>query len=207
MTSLLLVALLLAPPAAPADAGPAALRAAAAKYGDGAAHAAAFEQTYTPAGFSNARREKGTVWIQAPEQLRFEYSEPDRKTFTYDGREGRFYSPADRQLNVRKLSPEERARLPIVFLTDPSDLARRYEITSEAAADGAQRLVLLPRDPRPELARLELTVASDGTIRGLSYADDAGNKTDFRFDTWRSEKARPAEDYRVTGPKGTRVIE
>jgi outer membrane lipoprotein carrier protein len=188
------------------QAAQAALARATRLYADGAAHAASFVQTYTPAGFASAKRESGTIWIQTPQRLRFDYSEPEAKVFTYDDGEGRFYSPADKQLDVKKLSPEERARLPIVFLTKPAELASGYAITVEPAPDGAERLVLLPRQPGPELARMNLTVGADGTIRDLAYEDEAGNRTEFRFEKWRAETARPAADYRVTGPKGTRVV-
>ena len=59
----------------------------------------------------------------------------------------------------------------------------------------------------PELAWLRLTIGADGAVSGLSYEDQGGNRTEFRFDAWRTEKARPPADYRVTGPKGTRVVE
>ena len=185
----------------------AALERAVARYGPGAAYASGFVQTYTPAGFSNARRESGTVWIQAPQRLRFEYAAPQSKTFTYDAGEGRFYSPEDKQLTVKKLSPEERDRLPIAFLSDPGELSRAYAITAEPADGGFERLLLTPRAKRPELAWLRLTIASDGSLEELAYEDEGGNRTDFRFGPWRSEKARPAEDFRVTGPRGTRVVE
>jgi outer membrane lipoprotein-sorting protein len=206
IATLLLLAAAAASPAMPPEARM-ALERAARIYGDGAAHRAAFSQTYTPAGFANARRESGTVWIQAPQRLRFDYAAPDKKTFTYDAGEGRFYSPGDKQLTIRKLTAEERARLPIVFLTDPDELAREYAIALEPGASDASRLKLTPRSPRPELAWLSATLTSDGSIRELAYEDSAGNRTEFRFETWRNEKPRPAEDYRVTGPPGTRTVE
>ena len=52
--------------------------------------------------------------------------------------EGRFFSPEDKQLAVRKLSADERARLPLVFLEKPEDLSARYEITADPA-DGCTR--------------------------------------------------------------------
>src|SRR5678816_3129658 len=113
----LFLSLLLA--ATPESSSPqAALARSASLYNDGSAHAADFVQIYTPAGFATSRRESGVVWIQRPQRLRFEYSAPEKKTFTYDDGEGRFYSPGDRQLDVKKLSPDEQARLPIVFLKD-----------------------------------------------------------------------------------------
>ena len=171
------------------------------------AHAAAFVQIYTPAGFTTAKRESGTVWIQAPERLRFEYTAPEKKTFTYDAGEGRFYAPEDRQLTVHKLAPEEKARLPIVFLRSAEELARGYTIAAEAGEEGASRLTLTPRSPHPDLAWLKLSVARDGTVPELSFEDAGGNRTVFRFEEWRKEKAHPPADFRVTGPAGTRIVE
>ncbi|MGE5278747.1 MAG: LolA family protein [Acidobacteriota bacterium] len=209
MTGPLLAALLALPGAQPSvpAAAEAALSRAAALYLGAGAHVSSFVQTYTPAGFANARRESGEVWIQAPERLRFEYAAPEKKTFTFDDGEGRFYSPEDKQLTIKKLSAEERARLPIVFLTDRAELSRDYAISVEAANGEGDRLLLRPRAPRPELAWLRFSIGPDGAVRELSYEDDAGNRTEFRFEPWRAVKARPEEDYRVTGPKGTRVVE
>jgi outer membrane lipoprotein-sorting protein len=175
----------------------------AAAYRSGAAETAAFTQIYTPAGFTTSRRESGTIWVQAPDRLRFDYTAPDPKVFTYDGGEGRFLLPADRQLTIRKISPDERARLPIVFLQKPEELSRRYEVSLEAP--GVVRLE--PRDAGSDLAWLKLTIDGSGRVSDLAYADTSGNRTEFRFEDWKTEKPRPPSDYRVTGPRGTRVIE
>lgn len=187
-----------------------ALSRAVGVYSDGGAHSSPFVQIYTPSGFATARRESGAVWIQAPHRVRFDYTAPEKKVFTYDAGEGRFFSPDDRQLTVRRLSEDEKARLPVVFLTQPADLGRQYEISvdpGESESASATRLLLTPRTPRPELAWLRLTIAEDGRVRGLSYQDPAGNRTEFRFEGWRREKARPPADFRITGPPGTRIVE
>ena len=204
-----------APPASPPaavsavpPAASAALARAVALYGDGAAHVSAFTQVYTPSGFATARRESGTVVIQVPQRVRFDYTAPEKKVFTYDAGEGRFFSPDDKQLTVRRLSEEEKARLPIVFLTQPADLGRQYEIAVEPGeAASPTRILLTPRVPRPDLAWLRLAIDGEGKVSGLSYQDSAGNRTEFRFETWRAEKARPAADFRITGPPGTRIVE
>ncbi|HVE66350.1 MAG TPA: outer membrane lipoprotein carrier protein LolA [Thermoanaerobaculia bacterium] len=195
--------------APPARAGtPDALARAAALYSDGSSHSSSFVQTYTPSGFAKARRESGSVSIQAPERVRFDYAAPEKKVFTYDAGEGRFFSPADKQLTVRRLTEEEKARLPIVFLREPRDLAAQYEITVDAGATASETsLLLTPRIARPELAWLRLSIAPDGTVRGLSYQDSAGNRTQFRFEAWRRGKALPAAGFRIKGPPGTRIVE
>jgi outer membrane lipoprotein-sorting protein len=191
-----------APAQAPADAM-ALLAKTAAAYRSGAAETASFTQIYTPAGFSTSRRESGDIWVQAPDRLRFDYAAPDPKVFTYDSGEGRFFLPEDRQLTIRKLSPDERARLPIVFLQKPDELSRRYEVSLESPGV----VLLKPRDAGSDLAWLKLAIGDTGRIDDLRYEDTSGNRTEFRFESWKTEKARPPSDYRVTGPKGTRVIE
>jgi len=176
-------------------------------YADGAAHTATFTHLYTPAGFTTSKRETGTIWIQKPERVRFDYTAPETKTFTYDSGDGRLYSPEDGQLTIQKLSSQDRARLPILFLTDPSAPSRDYEVTAEPGGEGATRLLLKPRSPRPELAWLRVLIDREGAVPELSYEDSAGNHTEFRFENWHKVKKRPAGDYRVTGPPGTRVLE
>lgn len=191
----------------PADAS-AAFERAVALYADGNAHSARFVQIYTPSGFATARRESGTVAIQAPQRVRFDYTAPEKKVFTYDAGEGRFFAPEDKQLTVRRLSEDEKARLPIIFLTRPEDLGRQYEISVDPGdSGGATRLLLTPRVARAELAWLRLAIDRDGTVRELAYQDAAGNKTEFRFESWQRGKVRPAADFRITGPPGTRIVE
>jgi outer membrane lipoprotein carrier protein len=206
---MLLLALLAlaAPDASVSPQAQAALTRAQALYTDGAAHRAKFVQTYTPAGFTNAKRESGEIWTQSPQRLRFEYTLPEKKVFTYDGQEGRLYVPDDQQLTIQRFSERERDKLPILLLTDPEKFSREYVIATEAAGEGADRLLLKPRLPRPELAWFRLEIERDGTVPALTYEDSSGNRTEFRFDAWRREKAHPAADYRVTGPPGTRVLE
>ncbi len=184
-----------------------AFKAATTLYQDGSAHSAAFVQIYTPAGFTTAKRESGAVWIQAPQRLRFDYTAPERKIFTYDAGEGRLFTPEDKQLTIQKVSAEERARLPIVFLSDPAELSRDYEISADAAPDGATRVLMKPRTPRPELAWLRIVIRRDGSISELSYEDSSGNRTEFRFEAWKREKPRSPADYRIAGPPGTRIVE
>ena len=184
-----------------------ALDRARSRYTDGMAHAAAFVHLYTAAGFTTPKRESGTVWIQAPERLRFDYAAPEVKVFTYDAGEGRFFAPEDHQLTRHRLTPDERARLPVVFLTSAEELARGYAVAAEQAAGGGTLLTLTPRAQSPDLAWLKVTVARDGSVPELSFEDGGGNRTVFRFEAWRAEKARPPADYRVTGPSGTRVVD
>jgi outer membrane lipoprotein-sorting protein len=192
--------------AAAAGADPSAeLARTAAYFRDGKAHAAEFVQTFTPSGFTKSRRETGSVIVQAPDSLRFDYDAP-KKTFAFDGRVARFYSPADRQMTVRTLSEADRAQLPLIFLQTPEDLARRNKLEAEASAGGTTVLVT-PRDSESEIAWIRLILTSEGVPRGLSFQTSAGDRTEFQFAGFRSEPPKAPSEFVLHPPAGTRIIE
>ena len=67
--------------------------------------------------------------------------------------------------------------------------------------------MLKSRAAESELAWLKLAIGGSGMVETLAYEDTSGNRTEFRFDGWKTEKARPAGDYRVAGPAGTRMVQ
>ena len=44
-------------------------------------------------------------------------------------------------------------------------------------------------------------------VENLAYEDTAGNRSEFRFGAWKTPAPRPPADYRIVGPKGTRIVE
>jgi len=200
-------ALLLAACAAAASgADPAAeLGRTAAYFRDGKAHVSEFVQTFTPAGFTKSRRETGQVVVQAPDDLRFDYEAP-KKTFTFDGRVARFYSPADRQMTVRALSAEDRAELPLIFLQTPEELAARNRLEIEASSAGTTILVT-PRQKESAIAWIRLLLSPGGVPRGLSFQSSAGDRTEFQFEGFRAEAAKAPDAFLLHPPAGTRIIE
>ena len=177
----------------------------AAYFRDGKAHVSEFVQTFTPSGFTKSRRETGTVTVQAPESLRFDYDSP-KKTFTFDGHVAHFYSPADRQMTVRALSEEDRAELPLIFLETPAELARRNTVEVEPSPSGTEVLVT-PRDSRSEIAWIRLSISAGGVPGGLSFQTSAGDRTEFQFRGFRAEPAKDPSVFILHPPAGTRIIE
>jgi outer membrane lipoprotein-sorting protein len=198
--------LLAAGPGRTDAADPAAALARTARYfRDGKAHVATFVQTFTPAGFTKSRKETGELVVQAPQNLRFDYDSP-KKVFAFDGKDARFYSPADRQMTVRALSDEDRAQLPLIFLESADDLRRRNTLDLEEKSDGASILVT-PKDPESEVSWIRLGVASGGEPVSLAFQSSAGDRTEFRFEGFRTETPRDASSFEIHPPAGTRIIE
>ncbi|HKB72581.1 MAG TPA: outer membrane lipoprotein carrier protein LolA [Thermoanaerobaculia bacterium] len=197
-------ALLLAGSAGAADPG-AELARAARYFQDGKAHVASFVQTFTPAGFTKSRKESGVLVVQAPENLRFDYESP-KKTFAFDGKVARFYSPADRQMTVRALTEDDRAQLPLIFLESADELRKRNTLDLEQGP-GAASILVTPRDPDSEVSWIRLGLAADGSPASLSFQSSAGDRTEFRFEAFRTEPPRDVSAFAIHPPAGTRIIE
>jgi len=164
-----------------------------------------FVQTYAPAGFAETAPETGRLILQAPDRVRFDYDGPEGKVFTFDGKAGRQYVAADRQLVVRTLRPEERARLPLVFLESPEALLARYAARAAPTDTGLVELTLTPRagaDPKS----LTILAAATGDVKRLILVDAAGNRTAFTFTQKMSGPKRPDSDFALAPPAGTKIL-
>lgn len=164
-----------------------------------------FVQTYAPAGFAETAPETGRLVLQAPDRVRFDYDGPEGKVFTFDGKAARQYVAADRQLVVRTLRPEERARLPLVFLESPEALLARYAARAAPTDTGLVELTLTARagaDPKS----LTLLAAATGDVKRLILVDAAGNRTAFTFTQKMSGPKLPDSDFALAPPAGTKVL-
>jgi outer membrane lipoprotein carrier protein len=165
-----------------------------------------FVQTYAPAGFAPTSPETGTLVLQAPDRVRFDYDGPEGKVFTFDGTAGRQYVAADRQLVVKRLAPGDRERLPIVFLESTEALLARYDATEAAADNGLVEVVLTPRKPGALKSVSLLALTGTGEVKRLVLVDAAGNRTTFTLTRKISGAKRPDSDFALSPPEGTKVL-
>ncbi|MCK6681645.1 MAG: outer membrane lipoprotein carrier protein LolA [Thermoanaerobaculia bacterium] len=175
------------------------------KYSSSPSVKVTFVQTYAPSGFGETAPETGTLVLQAPDSLRFEYDGPEGKLFTFDGKAGRQYVARDRQMIVKTLTNEERARLPLLFLSDPRQVLSQFEAKVVETATGAVDVQLSPRSGR-EPGQITVFASRDGELKRLVVLDPAGNKTTFTFTKLEPGKKRPASDFTLIPPAGTKIV-
>lgn len=191
--------------AAEAPDAAALLRAIVGTYTAGPAFDLGFVQTYAPSGFPDVTPEKGTLTIQAPASLRFDYEGSEGKVYTFDGKAARQYVAADRQIVLKTLTASERARLPLLFLQPASEVLERFEAAAKSTGDGLVELTLTPRT-ESDLRSLLVQATPSGVVRRLVVLDAEGNRTGFTFTRPTPRKPRPASDFALVPPKGTRVV-
>ncbi len=201
----LLAALLAATPAAADDAGLELARRVDRRQATVRDLTARFEQRYRSGTLGRELVERGTLAIRRPGRMRWEYREPERKTFVSDGRTFYFYVPADRQVIVRQTSGER--GLTARLLSGEGGLVSQFEVGLEASpGPGLQRLRLVPREPDPDVERVYLDVDARARIVGLELFDAQGNRSRFRFEDLEENVGLGEGQFRFEVPAGVEVV-
>lgn len=184
---------------------PTLLRAIVRTYTGKPAFSMTFVQSYAPAGFPDATPETGTLTIQAPASLRFDYDGTEGKVYTFDGRAARQYVAADKQIVLKTLTGAEKARLPLLFLQPAAEVLERFTAVATSAANGLVDLALTPRT-EGDLKSVAVLASPSGEVRRLVVLDGEGNRTTFTFTKLAPCGKRPLSDFALVPPKGTRVV-
>ena len=201
---LLLAALLAATAAAADDAGLELARRVDQRQAAVRDLTARFEQRYRSGTLGRELVERGTLAIRRPGRMRWEYREPERKTFVADGRNFYFYVPADKQVVVREQGADR--GLVARLLSGRGGIVGQFDVTLDRSASGRARLLLTPRDADPDVARISIEPDDSDRIQVLELVDTQGNRSEFRFEGVRENVGLPDRLFRFEIPKGVEVL-
>jgi outer membrane lipoprotein-sorting protein len=151
---------------------------------------ARFTQTFIPAGFSDGDTESGNVWLALPDCLRWDYTEPDAKSFLLCGSELHSWVPGDQAGRRLRVEPRNEAGLDLLLLP-LAILEQRYRAELRGANElelrsstggGSMHQARLTSDPRNQrLLRLE-TTDSEGNVSRFDFSAWANSPERDRFD-------------------------
>jgi hypothetical protein len=161
--------------------------------GDGP-HGSDFVQTFLPAGFQQGDRETGTLWIDLPRCVRWDYEIPFPKSFLLCGDTAHHWVPGDPQGRVYQVSAAQEPGLDLLLL-EVEDLSHRYraEPLLEGTRQGLRLEILEPQTSGPVRAEIWLS-PSRARLESLVYWDTEGNRTRFDLSGY-----RPLPDDRKDG--------
>lgn len=170
---------------------------------------AEFRQVYE--ANSVRQEESGTLWLQRPGRMRWEYRHPESKLFVADGKETYFYVSSSNQVSVRRLTNEDLHFTPFGFLIGQGDLVRDFELSEQSvradASPGLRALQLTPRRPLENVASMALEFdASSNTIRALTIHEYSGGTSRIEFSRMEENLRLPAQLFRFKIPKGVEVV-
>jgi outer membrane lipoprotein carrier protein len=155
--------------------------------------------------------ERGHLLVKKPGRMRWEYYSPEPKTFVSDGSKLYSYVPADKQVVVSPIPPEDEATTPSLFLAGKGSLTRDF---TPSLADlpagmtpGSRTLKLVPKSSQRDYDWLILVV--DPTtlgIRGLVTVDGQGGKSSFSFSNMKENLGLSEKDFAFKIPRGVDVV-
>lgn len=142
-----------------------------------------FVQEFVPAGFDTGSQDSGTMLLAPPSRLRFDYGSSGR-IFAVSGLIARHVDAPAGVCDAVALSTSVWSRLPLATLLDPGATMQVFAV--EQTPSG---LHLVPREPMPEIEKIDITLGADGHVTRIETIDETGNRSIFRFSGW---KAVPA---------------
>jgi outer membrane lipoprotein carrier protein len=164
---------------------------------------ARFTQTYRSGMIGREVVERGVVSIKQPGRMRWEYRQPEKKTFVSDGKTFYFYVPADRQVIVRDQAGDR--GVPALLLAG-GNLLEQFEPGTETGPAGLSRLRLVPRRPNPEIDKVFVDLDEAARIHAIQVFDTQGSVSRFEFEDIRENTGLKDGFFRFEIPRGVEVV-
>lgn len=149
-----------------------------------------FDQSYVPAGFDTAEERSGRMFMELPDCLRVEYSEPYPESYLICGGVVHAWNPEDGSGRRYLVDPEDEPGLDLLLLST-GELRRRYQATVEEGADGALEILLEPHVTTERLREAAFMVRPQThRIVGIRYRDADGGTTTFELENYQEVEGR-----------------
>jgi len=170
-----------------------------------------FTHTYEGGVLRKQISERGHLLVKKPGRMRWDYTTPEQKEFVSDGLKMYSYIPADKQVIVAPVPPEDAATTPALFLAGKGSLTRDFTPSLVDAPAGmpagSRALKLIPKARQTDYDWL-LLVVDPGTlaIRGLQTVDGQGGKSSFSFANLKENVGLADKDFAFKIPRGVDVV-
>lgn len=163
-----------------------------------------FTETYQ--GMGMKRTETGTLLLQKPGRMRWDYSSPAGKVFIIDEKYGYSYTPGDAQAERYPAKQLEDFRSPLRFLLGHTRIEK--ELTDlTLTPEGAEfRLRGVPKDMQQRVAEVTLTVTAEGRIDAIQWKETDGATTDFQLTRELANPPLAADTFSFHPPAGVAVV-
>ena len=166
---------------------------------------AQFTETYQ--GLGRNRTESGTLLLQKPGRMRWDYSSPAVKLFLLDGKYAYFYTKGDPQVQRIAAKQLDDLRSPLRFLLGHTQIEKEIDhLAMSPGPTGNFTLTGIPHGQEKRVQSLSLTVTPDGTIIGIQIQETDGAITGFTFSGEQPNASIPPSTFHYTPPQGVPVV-
>ncbi len=172
---------------------------------------AQFEQTSAVQGMEHrGEYAKGTVIIQKPGQLRWDYVQPQYKVLVSDGVDISFYVRADNQMFISPAGDYLQEDITYRFFTGGANILIDFKVEEAEGSLQQERqycLKLTPKVESGQVNHLYLWVDQESyQLQHIQLVDQLNTLIDFRFSDIVMNKVYPDSIFVFSPPKGTELI-
>lgn len=168
-----------------------------------------FTQRYTIKAYSRTKDSSGKVVFEKPGKMSWRYTTNGNRVVS-DGKVLRVYEEENKQMYEQ---PMDQSQYPaaLAFLVGEGDIRTSFKLqvldSEKAKFEGGYVLVGEPRQPTPAYQKMLLFVDSKtDQVRRVMLIDAQGNRNRFDFANPVVNKKPPADEFKFSPPKGTKVI-
>ncbi len=166
-----------------------------------------FTQTSTGMAYVEPLVQTGTVALERPARMRWQFAVPTQQEYLSDGSSLWVVNVGDKTCTIYRQLDATLARY-FDFLTGMADVRAHFEVSLGAPVEGRDVLVLVPLDKNGTIGSISIQIARDtGLVMGMVNASAFGDLTDVQLSNVRTGRDIPDEEFSWTPRDGYREIE
>jgi outer membrane lipoprotein carrier protein len=169
-------------------------------------HALRVQFTETYRGMGMTRTENGTLLLEKPGRMRWDYSRPAGKVFVIDDKNGYSYTPGDAQAERYPAKQLEDFRSPLRFLLGHTRLEKELSALTLTPEGAGYRLRGVPNGMEQRVAEVTLTVTAEGRIDAIQWKETDGAITEFQLANELANPSLAADTFSFRPPPGVAVV-
>jgi len=163
-----------------------------------------FTETYL--GMGMKRTESGTLLLEKPGRMRWDYSNPAGKVFVIGEKYGYSYTPGDAQAERYPAKQLQDFRSPLRFLLGHTRIEKELTDLTLSPEGTGYRLRGVPKGMEQRVAEVTLTVTADGGIDAIQWKETDGATTEFQLAHELANPPLPADTFSFHPPAGVAVV-
>jgi len=158
------------------------------------------------------RRGSGTMVLQKPGRIRWNYLTPDFQVLVSDGTTVSMYFAKNQQMMIMDATRYLASDVTYAFFVGNGKIVDDFDVLPPEAAPplegGTYCIKLVPKKNHPQLQYLHLWVDSDTwLVTRIQLVDQLNTVTDLSFANITTNRPVPAETFTFTPPPDTEIIQ
>jgi outer membrane lipoprotein carrier protein len=169
-------------------------------------HSLRVEFTEDYQGMGMKRTENGTLLLEKPGRMRWDYSNPEGKVFVIDEKYGYSYTPGDAQAERYPAKQLQDFRSPLRFLLGHTRIEKELTDVTLTPEGAEFRLRGVPSGMEKKVAEVTLTVTAEGRIDAIQWKETDGAITEFHLTNELPNPPLAADTFSFQPPPGVTVV-